>query len=88
MLGAGIAGLFVVGLSISAAPVVMLLYAGGALAGGFIGSGAGKELVEEKYDLLGLDSYLDSVEKELEEGIPVEVEAYINSNRYSNFNIS
>lgn len=88
MLGAGIAGLFIVGLSISAAPVVMLLYAGGALAGGFIGSGAGKELVEEKYDLLGLDSYLDSVEKELEEGIPVEVETYINSNRYSNFNMS
>ncbi|WP_050946458.1 hypothetical protein [Vibrio coralliilyticus] len=88
LLGAGIAGLFVVGLSISAAPVVMLLYAGGALAGGFIGSGAGKGLVEEKYDLLGLDSYLDSVEKELEEGIPVEVETYINSNRYSNFNMS
>ncbi len=87
MLGAGIAGLLVVGLSISAAPVVMLLYAGGALTGGFIGAGAGKELFEEKYDLLGLDSYLDSVEKELEKGIPVEVENYINSNRYSDFDM-
>ncbi|MBT2924202.1 LysM peptidoglycan-binding domain-containing protein [Vibrio anguillarum] len=87
MLGAGIAGLLVVGLSISAAPVVMLLYAGGALTGGFIGAGAGKELFEEKYDLLGFDSYLDSVEKELEKGIPVEVETYINSNRYSNFDM-
>ncbi len=87
MLGAGIAGLLVVGLSISAAPVVMLLYAGGALTGGFIGAGAGKELFEEKYDLLGLDSYLYSVEKELEKGIPVEVKNYINSNRYSDFDM-
>ncbi|WP_234916946.1 hypothetical protein [Vibrio anguillarum] len=53
----------------------------------FIGAGAGKELFEEKYDLLGFDSYLDSVEKELEKGIPVEVETYINSNRYSNFDM-
>ncbi len=88
MLGAGIAGLLVVGLSISAAPVVMLLYAGGSLVGGFMGAGAGKELFEAAYDLLGFDSYLDSVEKELEKGIPSEVETYINSNRYGNFDMS
>jgi len=82
-----VAGSVLASLSIASAPAVLIVVGGGALLGGIIGAGAGQDLGNELYEVMGLDEFLTDVENKIIEDIPQEIEQYITDERFRGFSI-
>lgn len=85
--GSSVGGAFVLGLTITSLPVILVVVGVPALTMGIVGTGAGKDLAEWGYELARFDELLKEVENKVIDDIPKEVEDYINNERFSGFAI-
>ncbi|WP_157371943.1 MIX and LysM peptidoglycan-binding domain-containing protein [Vibrio sp. MEBiC08052] len=85
--GAVISGAVVTALSLTSAPVILIVVGSSALVGGILGAGQGKEWADNVYDRMKLSDFFNKVDSTIKNDIPNEVEKYINENRFNNFDI-
>ncbi|MEF1254457.1 LysM peptidoglycan-binding domain-containing protein [Vibrio sp. M260112] len=87
MVGVAIAGTVVAALTISSAPVIMVIVGASALGGGIVGGGVGKDFAKRAYDLSPMEELLEKFENNVDEQAQDRVSEYILNSRFNNFSV-
>ncbi|MDC5851204.1 LysM peptidoglycan-binding domain-containing protein [Vibrio europaeus] len=87
MVGVAIAGTVVAALTISSAPVIMVIVGASALGGGIVGGGVGKDFAKRAYDLSPMEELLEKFENNVDEQAHDRVSEYILNSRFNNFSV-
>ncbi|EPW7241208.1 LysM peptidoglycan-binding domain-containing protein [Vibrio parahaemolyticus] len=87
MVGVAIAGTVVAALTISSAPVIMVIVGASALGGGIVGGGVGKDFAKRAYDLSPMEELLEQFENNIDEQAQDRVSEYILNSRFNNFSV-
>ncbi|HCZ9576125.1 hypothetical protein B7978_08315 [Vibrio cholerae] len=87
MVGVAIAGTVVAALTISSAPVIMVIVGASALGGGIVGGGVGKDFAKRAYDLSPMEDLLEQFENNVDEQAQNRVSEYILNSRFNNFSV-
>ncbi len=74
-------------LTITSAPVIMVIVGASALGGGIVGGGVGKDFARKAYDLSPMEELLERFENSVDEQAQDRVSEYILNSRFNNFSI-